>query len=77
MSTPDNALVVQVPRTTHRVDEARERLAEARTRTRGSLTALRDELKVRVDWREWYQAHPGAFLAAAFLFGFWIADRRR
>lgn len=76
----ETALVVRPLPEDRRVEDARARLALARQRTRGTLTALRTELrsefKEKIDWHTWYRARPGIFLAAAFFTGFLLGRRR-
>lgn len=72
----ETAITVRVPNGDSAVLEAQARLALARERTRGTLTALRSEVSVQMNWQYWYRAHTGAFLAAAFFAGFFLAKRR-
>ena len=72
----ENALVVNGKPADKRVEEARERLALARQRTRESVTTLRQEVSERADWRTWFRAHPELFLSAAFVVGMFLAKRR-
>jgi hypothetical protein len=52
------------------VERARERVAQ-------SVMALRDEVARRTDWRQWIRRRPTAFLAAAFLAGFFLGRRNQ
>jgi hypothetical protein len=71
----------------HEKDEGRAEaytdvaLAEAaversRERVERSVTALRDELARRTDWRGWVAQRPAVFLGAAVLVGFLCGYRR-
>lgn len=55
------------------VADVRNRLVEARRRTRASVQALRAELEAYSDWRTWYRTRPVLVLATAFLMGFHLA----
>ncbi len=51
------------------IERTREQLAS-------SVLALRQEVAVRTDWREWVRRRPGTCLAAAFTVGFLLGSRR-
>ena len=59
-------------------DVARAEAAVERSRERveRSVTALRDELARRTDWRGWVAQRPAVFLGAAVLVGFLWGYRR-
>jgi hypothetical protein len=50
-----------------------------RTRSQLALTAqaLRSEVEIRLDWREWVRRKPWAMVAGAFMVGFVLGNRRR
>jgi hypothetical protein len=49
----------------------------ARARVTDAVSALREEVVRRTDWREWFRARPVAYLAGAFALGFLLAHRPR
>src|SRR4051812_44780181 len=58
-------------------------IARTRERVSRSVSALRQAVVRRTDWREWVRQRPGLFVAAAFALGFiWgrrsprVPDRR-
>lgn len=57
-------------------DEVRQEIARAREQIASSAEALRQEVAVVTDWREWVRRRPGACLAGAFALGFLIGCRR-
>jgi hypothetical protein len=50
--------------------DARAELERSRARVEASVTALRDEVDRRRDWRGWVRQRPGLFLAGALALGF-------
>jgi hypothetical protein len=50
--------------------QAEADLERSRARVAESITALRDEVTRRSDWRDWIRQRPGLFLAGAFALGF-------
>ena len=50
-------------------------IERARARVTDAVTALRQEVVRRTDWREWIRARPAAFLAGAFALGFLLGHR--
>ena len=44
-------------------------IARTRDRVSRSVTALRQAMVDRTDWREWVRRRPGVFLAGAFALG--------
>jgi hypothetical protein len=45
-------------------------IARTREQVSRSVSALREAVVRRTDWRQWVSRHPGVFLGAAFLLGF-------
>lgn len=60
------------PRTSTQV---RADIERARAQIAESMSALRDEVAHRTDWRQWVRQRPGLCLGAAFAVGFWLAYR--
>jgi hypothetical protein len=52
------------------VAQAEAAVERSRERVERSVTALRDELARRTDWRSWVARRPAVFLGAAVLVGF-------
>jgi hypothetical protein len=52
------------------VARAEAAVERSRERVERSVTALRDELARRTDWRSWVAERPAVFLGAAVLLGF-------
>jgi len=42
-----------------------------------SAAALREQVAMRMDWRQWVRQNPGFFLASAFGVGVWLGSQRR
>ncbi len=59
------------------VARAEAALERSRERVERSVSALRDAVARRTDWRSWLARRPGAFLGAALLLGFVLGFRRR
>ena len=55
--------------------EVRAGIERAREQIASSAEALRHEVAVRTDWREWVRRRPGLCLGGAFAIGFLIARR--
>ncbi|HKD38847.1 MAG TPA: hypothetical protein VKB87_01035 [Myxococcaceae bacterium] len=55
--------------------EVRAEIQRAREQIASSAEALRHEVAVRTDWREWVRRKPALFLMGAFAAGFLIARR--
>jgi len=51
-------------------------IARTREQVSRSVSALRDAVVRRTDWREWVRRRPGLFMAAAFVLGFVWGGRR-
>jgi hypothetical protein len=58
-------------------EEVRAEIARAREQIVASMDALRREVSMRTDWRQWVREHPGVCLTGAFLVGLWLGSRRR
>ncbi len=56
-------------------DEVRAEIERTREQIASSAEALRHEVVVRTDWREWVRRKPGPCLVGAFAVGFFIARR--
>jgi hypothetical protein len=56
-------------------DEVRAEIERTREQIASSAEALRHEVAVHTDWREWVRRKPGPCLAGAFAVGFFIARR--
>jgi len=56
-------------------DEVRAEIERTREQIASSAEALRHEVVVRTDWREWVRRKPGPCLVGAFAVGFLIARR--
>lgn len=52
------------------VARAEAAIERSRERVERSVTALRDEIARRTDWRSWVAERPAVFLGAAVLLGF-------
>ncbi len=57
-------------------DEVRAELERAREQIVHSAAALRHEVAMTTDWREWVRRRPALFLAGAFAIGFYVGYRR-
>ena len=55
--------------------EIRAEIERARQQIASSAEALRHEVSVRTDWREWVRRKPALCLVGAFATGFLIARR--
>ncbi len=55
--------------------EVREEIERAREQLASSVGALRREVAMRTDWREWIRRHPYRCLAGALAVGFLIGRR--
>ena len=55
--------------------EVRAEIERAREQIASSAEALRHEVAMRTDWREWVRRKPALFLMGAFAVGFFIAKR--
>ncbi len=55
--------------------EVREEIERAREQVASSARALRQEVAMRIDWREWVGRWPYAFLVGALGIGFLIGRR--
>jgi hypothetical protein len=58
------------------VARAEAAVERSRERVERSVSALRDEIARRTDWRGWVAQRPGIFLGAAVLLGFLWGYRR-
>ncbi|NTX03982.1 DUF3618 domain-containing protein [Myxococcus sp. CA051A] len=54
----------------------REDIERTRAELATSVSALREEVAVAADWREWVRRHPHECVAAAFAVGFLLGSRR-
>jgi hypothetical protein len=59
------------------VARAEAALERTRERVERSVTALRDAVARRTDWRAWVARQPAAFVGAAMLLGFMWGFRHR
>jgi hypothetical protein len=59
------------------VARAEAAIERSRERVERSVTALRNEIARRTDWRGWVSRHPTMFLGAAVLLGFVWGYRSR
>ena len=59
------------------VERAEAAIERSRERVERSVTALRNELVRRTDWRGWVARQPAMFLGAAVLLGFVWGYRSR
>jgi hypothetical protein len=57
-------------------EAVRAELERARAELVYSVSALRDEMLQRTDWRGWVRRRPLAWMGAAFAVGFLLAERR-
>jgi hypothetical protein len=58
------------------VAEAEAALERSRERVERSVSALREAVARRTDWRSWIARRPATFLGAAVLLGFVLGFRR-
>lgn len=58
-------------------EEIRAEIARTRAELTQSVSALREEVAWRTDWREWVQRRPLACVGAAFFIGFLIGNSQR
>ncbi|XXF75766.1 DUF3618 domain-containing protein [Myxococcaceae bacterium GXIMD 01537] len=56
--------------------ELRAEIERTRADLLTSVTALREEVSARTDWREWVRRRPLLTVGLAFTVGFWLGDRR-
>ncbi len=56
--------------------QVRADIARAREQIASSAVALREEMAMRTDWREWVRRRPGLFLSGAFAVGFLMGRRQ-
>ncbi|MCY1015161.1 DUF3618 domain-containing protein [Pyxidicoccus sp. MSG2] len=54
----------------------RAEIERTRAELATSVSALREEVAVAADWRQWVRRHPHACIGAAFVVGFWLGSRR-
>ena len=55
--------------------EIRAEIERTREQIASATQALRHEVAVRIDWREWVRRRPAFFLVGAFAVGFLVARR--
>ncbi|AKQ67399.1 hypothetical protein A176_004311 [Myxococcus hansupus] len=55
--------------------ELRAEIERTRAELATSVSALREEVSVATDWRQWVHRHPYASLGAAFAVGLWLGSR--
>ncbi len=58
-------------------EEIRAEIARTRAELSHSVSALREEVAWRTDWREWVRRRPLTCVGAAFFIGFVIGSSRR
>jgi hypothetical protein len=58
------------PEAADAIEQAEADLERSRARVAASVTALRNEVARRRDWRDWVRRRPGLFLAGALALGF-------
>ncbi|MCY1045507.1 DUF3618 domain-containing protein [Corallococcus sp. bb12-1] len=63
----------QLPRTSAAL---REEIERTRAELATSVSALREEVAVATDWRQWVRRHPYACVGTAFLVGYVVGSRR-
>jgi hypothetical protein len=56
-------------------EQVREQIEAAREQIATSAAALRQEMALRFDWREWVRRRPGAAVLGAFGIGLFIGSR--
>jgi ElaB/YqjD/DUF883 family membrane-anchored ribosome-binding protein len=54
----------------------RQDIERTRAELATSVSALREEVAVAADWREWVRRHPYACVGAAFAVGMLLGSRR-
>jgi hypothetical protein len=57
--------------------EVRAEIDRTREEIVCSAAALRQQVAMRMDWRQWVKQNPGFFLAGAFGVGVWLGSQRR
>jgi len=57
-------------------DEVRAEIERARSDVATSVSALKQEMAVRTDWREWVRRNPLLCISGALMAG-WILGQRR
>jgi len=62
-------------RQSQRAEEVRAEIERTREKIAASAEALRHEVAVHTDWREWVRRKPIPWFAGAFAAGFFIARR--
>ncbi|MFY0574992.1 DUF3618 domain-containing protein [Cystobacter fuscus] len=58
-------------------EEIRAEIERTRAELSHSVSALREEVAWRTDWREWVMRRPLACVGAAFFIGFVIGNSQR
>lgn len=56
-------------------EQLRQEIERTREQLATSVVALRREVSVRTDWREWVRRKPGVVLGAAFAIGLYVGFR--
>jgi len=55
--------------------DLRAEIERTRAELATSVSALREEVAVAADWRQWVSRNPYACVGAAFLVGVWLGSR--
>jgi hypothetical protein len=63
--------------TSAKAAKARAEIERAREQITASAHALRQEVAMRTDWREWVRRKPALLLFGAFAIGFVMGRRQR
>ena len=61
---------------TDRADEVRAEIEQTRAQISASALALRREVAMKTDWREWVRQRPWPFVLGAFVLGWLVGNRR-
>jgi ElaB/YqjD/DUF883 family membrane-anchored ribosome-binding protein len=56
-------------------EEVRAEIERARAQIQSSVVALKHEVSLAADWREWVRRRPGLCLGAAFAIGLYLGYR--
>ena len=56
-------------------EQLRQELDRARAQITYSVSALREDVREGMDWRQWVRRYPAPALGVAFALGYWLGSR--